>query len=202
MVARIGIRREDKNQWERRVPLSPEDMTALRSEHGIQFSLQPFPTRAFSDDEFIQAGAAIDENLADCSIVLGIKEMPLGFFKRKLTYCFFSHTIKCQAYNMPMLRHISDLPCNLIDYEKITDDYGRRLVFFGVEAGQAGMINTLWALGRRLKLEGVRNPFENIRQAIEYGTLSNAEDSIRSCSESPDMEMCRRERREFSGTFR
>ena len=181
MVSRIGIRREDKNQWERRVPLSPTDIAALQRDHGIAFSLQPYPNRAFKDHEYVEVGAKIDEALDGCSIVLGIKEMPIPFFSKGkgLTYVFFSHTIKGQHYNMPMLRHIMDLGCNLIDYERITDDYGRRLVFFGVEAGQAGMINTLWTLGRRLDFEGIKNPFSGIHQALEYALLSDAEDAVR-----------------------
>ena len=179
MVARIGIRREDKNKWERRVPLTPEDIATLRRDHGIEFSLQPFPTRAYSDEEFIAAGARIDEDLKGCPIVLGIKEMPIDFYSKGLTYVFFSHTIKGQAYNMPMLRRILGLGCNLLDYEKITDDYGRRLVFFGIEAGEAGMINTLWTLGRRLRAEGIENPFETIKQTLQYRLLSEAEEAVR-----------------------
>ena len=129
MVSRIGIRREDKNPWERRVPLSPSDIASLQRDHSIAFSLQPFPNRAFKDHEYIEVGATIDENLDNCSIVLGIKEMPIPFYKKGVAYVFFSHTIKGQKYNMPMLRRIMDLGCTLIDYERITDDYGRRLVF-------------------------------------------------------------------------
>lgn len=178
MPARIGIRREDKNPWERRVPLSPSDVARLQREFNIDFSLQPFPTRAFPDAEYLEVGAKIDEALAGCSLILGIKEMPLSFFTPGLTYVFFSHTIKGQEHNMPMLKRIMELRCNLIDYERITDDYGRRLVFFGSEAGQAGMINTLWALSRRLDVEDIPNPFKEIKQAIEYKTLADAEKAV------------------------
>jgi saccharopine dehydrogenase (NAD+, L-lysine-forming) len=183
MISRIGLRREDKNQWERRVPLSPDDIVTLTRDHGLGFSIQPFPRRAFADEEFARAGVKIDESLEGCPIVLGIKEMPIDYFKRQHTYLFFSHTIKGQGYNMPMLQRLLDLGCNLLDYEKITDDYGKRLVFFGVEAGQAGMINTLWALGRRLACEGIQSPFGEIKQALEYGVLAEAEKSIRSVGE-------------------
>ncbi len=178
MANRIGIRREDKNAWERRVPLSPTDIGALNRTDGIEFSLQPMPNRAFSDAEYMAVGATIDENLTGCDVILAIKEMPLDFFRKKLTYVFFSHVIKGQDYNMPMLQRIMDLGCNLIDYEKITDDKNFRLVFFGSEAGQAGMIDTLWLLGRRLTALGISNPFIGVRQAIDYRTLTAAESAI------------------------
>lgn len=178
MSGHIGIRREDKNEWERRVPLVPTDVGMLKRRHEIAVSLQPFPTRAFRDSEYIGVGAGIDESLEGCNVVLGIKEMPIDFFKPDLTYMFFAHVIKGQAYNMPMLRRILDTGCNLLDYEKITDESGRRLVFFGCEAGQAGMIDTLWALGLRLDEEGIDNPFSGIRKATEYSRLTAAEVAI------------------------
>ena len=174
MVAKIGLRREDKNEWERRIPLAPADVENLIINDGLKIVLQPFPNRAFKDFEYTAVGAEIDENLSGCSVILGIKEMPNDFFKSGLTYVFFSHTIKGQDYNMPMLKKILETGCNLIDYEKITDDTGRRLVFFGREAGQAGMIDVLWTLGRRLKYEGVVNPFSTIKHAIEYNRLTEA----------------------------
>jgi len=178
MSGHIGIRREDKNEWERRVPLIPTDVGVLKRRHEIAVSLQPFPTRAFRDAEYIGVGATIDESLEGCNVVLGIKEMPIDFFKPDLTYVFFAHVIKGQPYNMPMLRKILDTGSNLLDYEKITDEHERRLVFFGSEAGQAGMIDTLWALGLRLAGEGIENPFTGIRKATEYSRLTAAEVAI------------------------
>ena len=178
MTLRIGLRREDKNEWERRVPLSPSDTGALKREHDIQSVLQPFPKRAFHDAEFQAVGAEIDEKLSDCSVIFGIKEMPNEFFLEGRTYLFFAHVIKGQHYNMPMLRILLETGCNLIEYERIVDDSGRRLVYFGKEAGQAGMIDTLWALGRRLEAEGIDNPITGIRQAIEYRGLELVKEAI------------------------
>jgi alanine dehydrogenase len=49
----IGIRREDKNKWERRVPLTPEHVKELRENHSVEVWLQPSPIRIFSDEEYI-----------------------------------------------------------------------------------------------------------------------------------------------------
>ncbi len=72
-------------------------------------------------------------------------------FEHGKTYVFFSHVVKGQSYNMPMLKALMDKGCTLIDYERIVDDMNRRIIFFGRFAGLAGMINTLWAIGLRLK---------------------------------------------------
>jgi alpha-aminoadipic semialdehyde synthase len=79
---------------------------------------------------------------------------------------------------MPLLRRLMDLGCQLIDYEKMTDEKGRRLVFFGKYAGLAGMIDTLWALGRRLDYEKLSNPFSALKRALEYPSLPAAERAL------------------------
>lgn len=177
-MTRIGIRQEDKSRWEARAPLTPAAVERLIREHGVQFTVENSPTRAFADEQYEQAGAAIAPDLADCPIIMGVKEIPPEKFQADKTYIFFSHTIKGQAENMPMLRRLLDLRCQLIDYEKIADAQGRRLVFFGRFAGLAGMIDTLWAFGQRLRHEGVENPFQAIRPAHEYSDLDQARREI------------------------
>jgi len=174
----IGIRREDKSRWERRVPVTPEDARKLKEEHGIEVWLQPSPIRVFSEEEFTQAGAIVQEDLSPCPVIFAVKEMPLDFFEAGKTYVFFAHVIKGQPYNMPMLKKMMDLGCNLIDYEKVTDEKGRRLIFFGQHAGIAGMIDTLWALGQRLDWEGIPNPFSQLRHTYEYRDLAEAKEAV------------------------
>jgi alpha-aminoadipic semialdehyde synthase len=100
-----------------------------------------------------------------------------------MAYVFFSHTIKAQPYNMPMLRHILDHRITLIDYELIKNADGHRTVFFGNYAGLAGMIDSIWAMGRRLASEGIDTPFANIRYATQYGELADAEAAFREAGE-------------------
>jgi len=171
MVFTIGIRKEDKNRWERRTPLTPKHVKELKEKHGIQTIVQPSQIRAFTEEEYKKAGATIQENLSPCSHVFAVKEIPIDFFEPGKTYVFFSHTIKGQKHNMPMLKRILELGCTLIDYERIVDEHGRRLVFFGRYAGLAGMIDTLWAFGQRLKWEGTNTPFDEIKQTIHYKDL-------------------------------
>ena len=149
MTNTIGIRLEDKNAWERRAPLTPDAVRQASSE-GVEVHVERFARRAFSDTEYATAGAHLSDDVRDCEMVLGIKEMPRDYFRPGGAYFFFSHTIKGQPYNMEMLRSLVDRKCTLLDYELVTDEKGRRLIFFGRYAGIAGMIDTFWALGRRL----------------------------------------------------
>ena len=169
----IGIRHEDKSKWEGRVPLVPEDVKQITDEHGIEFQVQMSPTRAFAAERYRTAGATIADNVAACPLILGVKEIPAECFEPNKTYVFFSHTIKAQPANMPALRRMAELGCTLIDYERIVDDEGRRLVFFGRYAGLAGMIDTLWSLGLRLQHEGIENPFILVQPAHYYDDLEH-----------------------------
>jgi alpha-aminoadipic semialdehyde synthase len=174
----IGIRREDKNQWERRVPIIPSHMRELRHEQGLSFVVQPSPIRIFRDEDYRLEGITVDESLSPCGVVLAIKEIPLSLIEPDKTYLLFSHTIKGQSHNMPMLRRFIERGCTLIDYEKITDDVTRRLVFFGKQAGEAGMVDTLWALGVKLDAEGLPNPFSSLLQMYHYTSLTEAKEEI------------------------
>jgi len=178
MPSSIGIRREDKSKWERRVPIVPDHVYQLREEHGIQVLVQPSGIRIFPDRAYREVGARIEEDLSPCPVVFGVKEIPSDLFDPGHTYIFFAHVIKGQPHNMPMLQSLLDRGCQLIDYEKVTDEQGRRLIFFGHHAGLAGMIDTLWALGRRLDWEGTANPFEDLQQTYRYDDLSDAKDAI------------------------
>ena len=174
----FGIRREDKNKWERRVPLIPSHVRELVEKQGLSFYLQPAPNRIFPDEDYQREGAIISEDLSPCPVVFAVKEIPVEFLQKDRVYVFFSHTIKGQPDNMPMLRNLMDLGCTLIDYEKICDSQGRRLVFFGPQAGQAGMIDTLWALGRRLLHEGYESPFTTVKQGYKYSSLVEAKEAL------------------------
>lgn len=174
MKPTLGIRREDKSPWERRVPITPQDAQDLQANYGLEIIVQTWDLRVFKDDEYTQAGIAVREALSPASTILGIKEIPLKAFEPGKTYVFFAHVIKGQSYNMPMLKKMMELGCNLIDYEKVTDDQGRRLIFFGRHAGLAGMINILWAFGQRLAWEGTPNPLTQLHQARHYKDLNEA----------------------------
>lgn len=176
----IGIRTEDKNIWEKRVPLVPADVKELAEHSGFRFRVEPSRNhRAFPDSAFLQAGAEITDDLSAADIILGVKEIPLQKFIPGKLYMFFSHVIKGQSYNMPMLRKMMEDGCSLIDYEKIESGDGKRLIFFGRYAGIAGMVESLSAYGRRLTLDGVANSFSRIEQPYRYGSLEECLSVVR-----------------------
>jgi saccharopine dehydrogenase (NAD+, L-lysine-forming) len=178
MLNTIGIRHEDKYLLERRAPLTPRHVARLVSEHHLPFIVQVSEKRIFSNEAYIKAGAFVDQDLKAAKIIIGIKEIPDHLFEKDKAYLFFSHVCKGQVHNMSMLTRMMELGCSLIDYEKVTDDQGKRLIFFGRYAGLAGMINTLWTYGRRLKEEGLTTPFARLRQAHEYASIEEARNAI------------------------
>ncbi|HOW26396.1 MAG TPA: bifunctional lysine ketoglutarate reductase /saccharopine dehydrogenase family protein [Bacteroidales bacterium] len=170
----LGIRIEDKYNYERRVPLIPLHVHQLIQDYHLEIQVQSSPKRIFKDHEFAHAGAHIVESMEECPVVMGIKEIPMEAFEYGKTYMIFAHVIKGQPYNMPMLKRMMELKCSLIDYERITDEMGKRLIFFGRYAGLAGMINSLWSFGERLRESGLETPFTRIRQARHYDSLDEA----------------------------
>lgn len=173
----IGIRHEDKYAMERRVAITPTHVTKLTKE-GLHFQVESSPKRVFSDESFRLAGADIVSDLSASDVIFGVKEMPASFFESEKTYIFFSHVIKGQPYNMPMLRALIEKQGNLIDYEKIENEEGKRLIFFGKFAGLAGAINSLWAYGQRLNAMGKANPFSDLKQSHKYQSLDEAKQAV------------------------
>lgn len=107
----------------------------------------------------MEAGASIREDISDATVIFGVKQVPIDALIQNKTYCFFSHTIKAQESNMPLLDAILEKNIRLIDYEKIIDESGQRKVAFGRYAGVAGMVNILHGLGLRLLALGHHTPF-------------------------------------------
>jgi len=183
-MRKVGIRREDKDAREARVPLVPDDVRGLVTRGEATVHVQPSARRVFPDDAYAAVGATVAEDLDDCDIVLAVKEIPEELFRPGKTYVFFSHTIKGQPYNMAMLRRMMDLRCQLLDYERIVDEHGMRLVSFSRFAGLAGAADALWALGRRLEREGLApDPFSELGQTYTYGTVDGVLDAVARCGE-------------------
>jgi alpha-aminoadipic semialdehyde synthase len=143
----IGIRREGKNRWERRVPLVPDQVERLITEIGAKVLIQPSTKRVIPDEKYKNVGAIVTNDLTDADIILGVKEVPLNELIPEKTFMFFSHTHKGQPYNMQLLKTIMEKKIRLLDYELLTDDKGTRLVQFSRFAGYAGMVDGyLWIL--------------------------------------------------------
>lgn len=178
MLNVIGIRNESKYPTERRAPFTPDQVEDLVKAYDINVIVQPSDKRFFENREYERAGALISNDLSECNIIFGIKEIPAEDLIPDKPYCFFSHTIKGQPHNMRMLKKILELKDTLIDYELVKDENGKRMIFFGNYAGYAGMIDSLWALGQRLVWEGIDSPFGEIKQTNQYKCLDEAKAAI------------------------
>ncbi len=177
-MKKLLIRAEDKNRWERRAPVVPADLASILSFTGAQAFVEKSPKRFFSMDQYTAAGAASCDGMADGDVVLGVKEIPVEKLLDGKTYLFFSHTIKGQPENMPMLQRIIDSGSTLIDYERITDKNGRRLIYFGPYAGDAGAIDILSLMGEHWADRGIRTPFAEIRRAHRYDSVNAAREHL------------------------
>ena len=148
-MIKIGIIREGKVPPDKRVPLTPEQCAKARDIFNLSVAVQPSPVRCFPDEQYAALGIPLQEDLSDCDILLGVKEVPVDMLIPGKTYLFFSHTIKKQPYNRRLLQAILEKGISLIDYEVLTDEKGARLIAFGFYAGIVGAHNALWTWGRR-----------------------------------------------------
>ncbi|XP_050414033.1 alpha-aminoadipic semialdehyde synthase, mitochondrial isoform X3 [Patella vulgata] len=174
----IAIRRETINVWERRAPLSPAHVGRL-VKSGVKIIVQPSNRRAYNMQEYADRGAIIQENLSEASLVVGVKQVPIDDLMPDRSYAFFSHTIKAQEANMPLLDAIIHKNIRLIDYEKMVDDKGHRVVAFGKYAGVSGMINILHGMGLRLLALGHHTPFMHIGPSHNYRNTEMARQAVR-----------------------
>lgn len=183
MSATIGIRREDKNEWERRVPLTPEAVGRL-VEQGYPVVVQPSTVRIFDDEQYRRVGATVAEDLSGCGLVVAVKEIPAELIHGSTAYLFFSHTIKGQQHNLPLLHRVLDTGATLIDYEPVVGDDGLRLVHFGRFAGLAGAIDGLWGLGQRIgtALASLGPSWSYPDLATALAAVRTAGDAIRNAS--------------------
>eukprot|EP00052_Salpingoeca_macrocollata_P021812 m.187847 g.187847 ORF g.187847 m.187847 type:complete len:908 (-) comp21632_c0_seq1:68-2791(-) len=173
----VAIRRETKNRWERRAPLDPSNVRTL-VRRGIKVVVQPSTMRFFTNEEYVKAGAVLQEDISVASVILGVKEVPIDLLIPERTLMCFSHTIKAQEPNMPLLDAILNKNIRLIDYECMVDARGKRVVGFGKFAGNAGMIDLLRGLGDRLLGLGYSSPFLGMGYTDYYHSLSASKTAI------------------------
>uniref|UniRef100_A0A3B5B1N5 Aminoadipate-semialdehyde synthase n=1 Tax=Stegastes partitus TaxID=144197 RepID=A0A3B5B1N5_9TELE len=176
----MAIRREDINPWERRAPLAPRHIREL-THAGVKVLVQPSNRRAIHEKYYMKAGAVVQEDISEASLIIGVKRPPEEKIIPRKTYAFFSHTIKAQEANMGLLDDLLKKEVRLIDYEKMVDANGYRIVAFGQWAGVAGMINILHGLGLRFLALGHHTPFMHIGMAHNYRNVSQAIQAVRDC---------------------
>jgi len=173
----VGILREAK-PGEARAPLTPHDAAWLRKRK-IEIEVESNPARIFKDAEYQKAGARVVDRFRKASLLVGIKEPEVSSVYPDRIYSIFSHTIKGQSQNMSLLKECLRKNITLVDYERIVDARGGRLVYFGRLAGIAGAVDSLHFLGRKLESEGIENPFTGLKPAHQYRSYSFIKKDLR-----------------------
>lgn len=150
MTLKIAIIKERKSPPDKRVVFSPEKcQEVIKQFPEIEFKVESSGIRVFSDNAYREKGIEVSDDISDCDVMLGVKEVPISALIPNKKYFFFSHTIKKQPYNRNLLRAILEKNIELYDHETIVNDKGHRLIGFGRYAGLVGAYNGFRALGMR-----------------------------------------------------
>lgn len=149
----FGLIKERKNPPDRRVVFSPEELVALQHQFPeAQFKVESSDIRVFPDSAYTDLGIEVTDDLTDCDVLLGVKEVPIDALIPNKKYFFFSHTIKKQPHNRKLLQAVLDKNITLYDHETITDSHNSRLIGFGRYAGIVGTYNAFRAFGIKYEL--------------------------------------------------
>ncbi|MBC7867996.1 MAG: alanine dehydrogenase, partial [Gloeobacteraceae cyanobacterium ES-bin-316] len=149
-MLKIGLIREGKIPSDNRVALTPAQCKWIsKNRTDIAVMVQQSNTRCYSDKEYRAAGMEVKEDMSECDILLGIKEVPANILLPGKTYLFFSHTKKLQPSNQKLLQTIIQKSITLVDYECLEHEDGTRIIGFGFFAGVVGAHNGMMAYGTR-----------------------------------------------------
>lgn len=176
---KFGIIKERKNPPDRRVVFTPEELVRLKSEHPeAEIKVETSDIRVFTDEQYSNLGIEVSDDLTDCDVLFGVKEIPVDALIPNKKYFFFSHTIKMQPYNRKLLQAILAKNIELYDHETIVDANNKRLIGFGRYAGIVGAYNGFRAFGQKFELfniakaETLKNKDELIER-LKRQTLPN-----------------------------
>lgn len=150
---KFGIIKERKNPPDRRVVFSPEKLLEVSNQYpDAKIKVEASDIRVFSDEEYREKGIEVSNNMSDCDVLLGVKEVPVDALIPNKKYFFFSHTIKKQPYNKKLLQAILEKNIELYDHEVVVDKNNKRLIGFGRYAGIVGAYNAFRAFGMKFDL--------------------------------------------------
>lgn len=158
---KIALIKEGKVPKDKRVALTPYQARQVMERFPeVDLVAQTSDIRCFTDQDYLSEGIQVVDSVDDCDILLGVKEVPIPNLIANKTYFFFSHTIKKQPYNQPLIREVISKKIRLIDYETLTDETGKRIIAFGRWAGIVGAYNGIWTFGKRYNLFDIRRASE------------------------------------------
>ena len=139
---KIGVLKEEKVPADKRVPLTPKQCRVLLNTYpSLEIVVKSSSIRCFNDEMYIAEGIQVVNDLSDCDVLIGVKEVPKSLLIPNKTYFYFSHTIKEQPYNRELLLKMMELNISMVDYEVLKNQKGKRLLGFGRYAGIVGAYN-------------------------------------------------------------
>ena len=159
-MLRIGLIKEEKTPKDTRVALIPEQCVAVEKEYGVKVVVEASESRSYEDDAYRQHNIEVTNDLSDCDIILGIKEVPIDKLIEGKTYLFFSHTKKKQPYNQKLMQAMIKKRIRMIDYECLTHGDGQRILGFGFFAGAVGAHNGLLTYGKKYGAYNLKSAHE------------------------------------------
>ena len=84
---KLGVIRETKIPPDKRVPLTPKQCRELSDRcAGIEIFVQPSDYRCFSNEEYREKGIELKEDLSDCDVLMGVKEVKIDALLNNKTY--------------------------------------------------------------------------------------------------------------------
>jgi alanine dehydrogenase len=165
---KLGVIREGKNPPDKRVPLTPEQCVEIEKRFpNVEVVVQTSQVRKITDEAYKSAGVTVVENVDDCDVLIGVKEVNKQDLIPNKKYLFFSHTFKKQPYNRELLKEILSKKIQLIDYEVLTNKNGKRLIGFGKYAGIVGCYNGFLTYGRKHNLYNLK-PANQCEDRVEF----------------------------------
>lgn len=173
MQKKLGIIKEGKVPSDERVPLTPTQCLRVLEEYpNIEIKVQKSPVRAFRDEEYSALGIDVVEDISDCDIIMGVKEVNIEDLIPNKHFFFFSHTIKEQPYNRKLLQAVIENKIQLTDYEVLKNKKGNRIIGFGRYAGIVGCYNAFLTYGLKHSLYNLK-PAHQCEDRVEMeGELS------------------------------
>jgi alanine dehydrogenase len=150
---KFGIIKERKNPPDRRVVFSPNELAKIKQQyHDCTVKVESSDDRIFTDIQYQSMGIEVTNDISDCDVLFGVKEVPVDNLIPNKSYFFFSHTIKKQPYNRKLLQAILEKNIDLYDHETIVNAHNHRLIGFGRYAGFVGAYNAFRAFGIKFEL--------------------------------------------------
>ena len=179
---KIGVLREEKVPADKRVPFTPKHCRImLQTYPNLKLSVQRSDIRCFSDDMYLAEGINVVEDLSDCDVLVGVKEVPLESLIANKTYFYFSHTIKEQSYNRDLLLKMLQLNISMVDYEVLKNKKGERLLGFGRYAGVVGAYNGFLSYGlksEKYNLKAAHNCVDRVEMEAEMSKIELLNEKI------------------------